>query len=338
MLLVLTAVLGDAGAVRAAATPDQLAVIVNRADPLSRAIGDYYVERRGIPPQNLITVEFAPGRDTLPRDEFDELLRDVAHRTPATVQFYALTWARPYRVDCMSITSAFAFGFDSSLCATGCRRTRLSPYFGSDSAQPWRDLRLRPAMSIAATSLERAKELIDRGVAADGTHPRGTAYLVRTGDVARDVRAADYPQAREAVAGRLEVTLEDTPGITGRRDVMFYFTGAVDVPGIETNTYLPGAVADHLTSAGGVLVGSEQMSGLRWLEAGATGSYGAVVEPCNLTGKFPNPAMLMRRYTQGESLVESYWKSVAMPGQGIFIGEPLSAPYAASARIASGAP
>ncbi len=332
MLWVSIALPGDAGTASAAATPDQLAVIVNRLDPLSRAIGDYYVERRGIPLPNLITVEFAPDRDTLPRVEFDELRRDVARRTPEAVQFYALTWTRPYRVDCMSITSAFAFGFDTAYCANGCRRTRLSPYFGSDSAQPWRDLHLRPAMSIAATSLERAKELIDRGIVADDTHPRGTAYLVRTGDVARDVRAADYPQARAAVAGRLKVNLEDTPGISGRRDVMFYFTGAAQVPGIDTNRYLPGAVADHLTSAGGVLIGSGQMSSLHWLEAGATGSYGTVVEPCNLTGKFPNPAMLMRSYTQGETLVESYWKSVAMPGQGIFIGEPLARPFGGSAR------
>lgn len=28
-----------------------------------------------------------------------------------------------------------------------------------------------------------------------------------------------------------------------------------------------------------------------------------------------------------EMLIEAYWKSVAMPGQGIFIGEPLANPY-----------
>jgi hypothetical protein len=35
----------------------------------------------------------------------------------------------------------------------------------------------------------------------------------------------------------------------------------------------------------------------------------------------------MRHYLAGETLIESYWKSVAMPGQGLFIGEPLAAPY-----------
>jgi hypothetical protein len=69
------------------------------------------------------------------------------------------------------------------------------------------------------------------------------------------------------------------------------------------------------------------MSSLRWLEAGATGSYGAVVEPCNFIGKFPNVAILMDHYLGGETLIEAYWHSVEMPDEGIFIGEPLAAPF-----------
>jgi hypothetical protein len=65
------------------------------------------------------------------------------------------------------------------------------------------------------------------------------------------------------------------------------------------------------------------------LEAGATGSYGTVVEPCNLLEKFPHPAVVMNRYLRGETLIEAYWKSVLMPGQGIFVGEPLAAPFRA---------
>jgi hypothetical protein len=29
-----------------------------------------------------------------------------------------------------------------------------------------------------------------------------------------------------------------------------------------------------------------------------------------------------------DTLLEAYWKSVAMPGRGLFIGEPLARPYA----------
>ena len=71
----------------------------------------------------------------------------------------------------------------------------------------------------------------------------------------------------------------DRGSLLFRSDVFFYFTGLTHVPHLETLHFLPGAIADHLTSAGGVLDGTGQMSALRWLEAGATGSYGAVVEP-----------------------------------------------------------
>jgi uncharacterized protein (TIGR03790 family) len=108
---------------------------------------------------------------------------------------------------------------------------------------------------------------------------------------------------------------------------MFYFTGLARIDGIDTNHYRPGAIADHLTSAGGKLSGSSQMSSLEWLKAGATGSYGTVVEPCAFVQKFPRPDIVINRYLNGETLIEAYWKSVAWPGQGVFIGEPLAAPF-----------
>ena len=37
-------------------------------------------------------------------------------------------------------------------------------------------------MSLAATTFEDAKALIDRGIASDGKRPRGSAYLVSTTD------------------------------------------------------------------------------------------------------------------------------------------------------------
>ena len=308
----------------------QLAVIVNSADPLSVAIADYYVQRRHIPAANVARVVLDPHEATLSPEEFERLKRQVDGAIPRTVQAYALTWAQPYRVDCMSITAAFAFGFDRRFCASGCQTTARSPYFNSGTDRPFDDFHLRPAMSIAALNLPQARALIDRGVLSDGSAPFGAAYLLRTGDHNRDVRAADYPTPQLAAHGRVRVDVIDAPSIVGRRDVLFYFTGAMRVPALDTNLFLPGAVGDHLTSFGGQLTApGAQMSSLRWLEAGATGSYGTVVEPCNFPPKFPNPSVLMLHYLEGETLIEAYWKSVAMPGQGIFIGEPLAAPFRA---------
>jgi uncharacterized protein (TIGR03790 family) len=182
-------------------------------------------------------------------------------------------------------------------------------------------------MSIAAASFEQAKALIDRGVQSDGSFPSGTAYLLSTSDEARNVRSIWYAPIEKMFSSRLRVRRLQEDALRNKKDVLFYFTGMDKVEGLDTLQFVPGAVADHLTSTGGVLTESSQMSVLRWLEAGATGSYGTVVEPCNVLQKFPHPAVVMAHYLNGETLIEAYWKSVDMPGQGIFVGEPLASPF-----------
>jgi uncharacterized protein (TIGR03790 family) len=311
----------------------QLGVVVNTADPLSVEIARYYAEKRHIPFQNILEVSFPAGRSTMTLGDFQAVKLQLDLHTPREVQAYALTWAAPYRVECMSITAAFAFGFDLAYCASGCKPTRPSPYFDSGTRRPSSQLHIRPTMAIAARSLDQAKALIDRGVRADGTYPEGTAYLVSTSDQARDVRSASYPLTAQMIAGRIRSRWIRQDALHGAKDVLFYFTGRERVDGLETLGFVPGAMADHLTSFGGALTDSSQMSALRWLEAGATGSYGTVVEPCNMLQKFPHPTVTIAHYLRGETLIEAYWKGVAMPGQGIFVGEPLASPYAGPALI-----
>ncbi|MEN8107372.1 MAG: TIGR03790 family protein [Pseudomonadota bacterium] len=307
--------------------PEQLGVIVNDNDPDSQAVAAYYMEKRGIPAGNLIHAQLTPGRKVMNPDRFRLLLEDVRANTPASVQAYVLTWTLPYRVGCMSITTAFAAGFDEAWCAKGCKATQKSPYYNAGTTRPFTDLGVRPTMMLAGESFEDVRALIDRGIAADGSRPNGTGYLLSTTDRARNVRARFYHGIILMQSDRFGLKVIQGNTLQHRPGVMFYFTGLPHVKGIETNRYRPGAIADHLTSAGGKLSGSGQMSSLEWLKAGATGSYGTVVEPCAFVQKFPRPDIVINRYLNGETLIESYWKSVAWPGQGIFIGEPLAAPF-----------
>ncbi|MEQ1531138.1 MAG: TIGR03790 family protein, partial [Methylococcales bacterium] len=262
------------------------------------------------------------------RQQFAKLKQQVDEHIPKHVQAQVLTWLQPFRVECMSITTAFAVGFDEAFCAKGCQETRRSPYFASTSSKPYNDFKWRPTMVLTGQSFTEVKQLIDRGIAADYSHPKGSAYLLKTTDQARSSRAVFFPIIAEAFKGMWPVYFLQQNSIEQRPDVMFYFTGLTQVPNIGKNTYLPGAVADHLTSTGGVLTGSNQMNILEWLKAGATASYGAVVEPCNFPDKFSNPGVLLHFYLRGNSLIEAYWKSVAEPGQGIFVGDPLAKPFA----------
>jgi hypothetical protein len=192
-------------------------------------------------------------------------------------------------------------------------------------------------MMLAGATTAEALALVDRGVASDGTFPAGTAYLVRTSDPLRSVRweameqtAEDWDHAPDG----LSVVYRDGSGggaaetVASTNGVLLYLTGLASVPFVATNGYVPGAVADHLTSYGGILTGSSgQMSVLRWLEAGVTASFGTVVEPCNYTEKFPDAGILLDAYYRGATVLEAYWRSVAWPGEGIFVGEPLARPW-----------
>ncbi len=315
-----------------ALTANDLVVIVNEADPLSIKIADYYGRKRGIPNNQIVRVRFDPAIKVMKPEQFEAIKAEVDAQTPAHVQAFVLTWLQPFRVDCMSITTAFAAGYNQKFCAKGCLNTRKSPYFASESAKPYKDYQWRPSIILAGRNFDEAKNLIDRGVAADYTHPKGSAYLLHTKDKARSSRAALFPGISEHFNGTWPVNSLKRDFIKDKSDVMFYFTGLTHVPHIQDNLYPPGAVADHLTSTGGVLTGSKQMSIIEWIAAGVTGSYGAVVEPCNFPEKFPHPGVLMFYYLRGSTLIEAYWKSVARPGQGIFIGEPLAKPFAYPAK------
>jgi uncharacterized protein (TIGR03790 family) len=305
-----------------------LAIIINDNDPYSTEIGSLYVKERSIPPDQVIHISLPIGVSEIPLSKFRWILRDVRQRTPQHIQAYALAWTSPYRVGCQSITSAFAYGIEPGLCQSSCKSTRLNPYYArGDVYQPWDQLKLRPTMLLASSDIDQGKNLIRRGLSADGSSPKGTGYLMSTSDPVRNSRASLYDETKQSIGGRFKLKIMHSDTLINAKDVMAYFTGLSWVKNINTNHFLPGAVADHLTSFGGKLTDSSQMSSLRWLDAGATGSYGTVVEPCNYAAKFPHPGLLLTYYLRGDTLIEAYWRSVAMVGQGLFIGEPLARPW-----------
>ena len=306
----------------------QLAVIYNAADRDSKAIARYYAQQRQIPDHHVISVSIDSPKRTLDEATFKRLYKEVNERTSTYVQAFVLAWTFPFRVECMSITSAFAFGFERQHCASGCEPTAANPYFDSPTRVPYDDHDVRPTMMLAGRTVEDVKNLIDRGVRSDYTQPVSSAYLVVTSDRNRNTRVQRYTMAKRIFAERYPVNIVETDGIRDVADVMFYFTGTTRVPYLAQVGFVPGALADHLTSTGGVLRGGKQMSVLKWIEAGATGSYGTVVEPCNFPQKFPDPPLAMKYYLNGETLIEAYWKSVYWPGQGVFVGEPLAQPFA----------
>lgn len=323
--------------------PADLAVVVAEGDALSEAVGAAYLAARGVPAANLVRVRVNTASHALPATDFALLKADIEAKLPAGIQATLLTWAAPSRVvgSCsMGITSAMAFGFDARYCnpspATDlCADTATSPLYDSESRRPLTDLKLRPSMLLGASTLGAAKALIERGVAADATRPAGEGWLVRTTDSDRSVRWNDFSGLPAAWGGALTLNYVDNGAgqaganaLTGKSGVLFYLTGLASVTGLSTLQFRAGALADTLTSAGGLLPsGNGQMPVTAWLDAGATASYGTVEEPCNLPQKFSRASVLIDQYWRGATAIEAYWKAVQWPGQGLFVGEPLAQPF-----------
>ena len=305
---------------------ERLGVVYNVDDAGSRQVAFYYAMRRSVPPENIVGIHLPVANVMLP-EAFARLRKEVLDRLPVSVQALLLVWSKPYAVGCMSITSAFAAGYSAAFCVEGCARTPENPLFDSVGWLPADTVGWWPAMLLPSDDVAFAKTLIERGVSADGSAPPGIFYLVRTPDAARNVRAATYGEVRSLLANRLKFQELSVPVAGEVPDAIGYFTGVAHVDELPRIHFRAGALADHLTSTGGVLEGGHQMSAIAWLRQGATASYGSVSEPCSYTEKFPNISVLLNHYRHGESALESYWKSVAMPGQGLFIGEPLARPY-----------
>ncbi len=313
--------------------PRDIGLVINVADPYSEQVGAHYAAARGLADAQVLRVSL-PLRGTLTVPEFNQFRQAIADRFGPEVQALALAWVAPFAVECNSITGALALGFDGDLCRASCGVSRPSRYFNSASARPWSELSLRPSMLLAARSVEQARALIDRGVAADGSltlrgRPPVNAMFLRTDDLARSVRQAAYPPQGFIRAAGVDVRVARATELPNVPRLLMAITGSVQAPVEAPLDWVPGGLGDHLTSFGGSLTdGHGQGTALDWIASGATASHGSVSEPCNHLQKFPHPLLLLGHYLQGSTAIEAYWKSVAWPQQSLFVGEPLAAPFA----------
>jgi uncharacterized protein (TIGR03790 family) len=331
---------------RSSIIPSDVAVLINDGDPQSIVAGQYFQLRHAIPDANMIHLRLpiTPAKGAnLSAQEFSALRAQVDAQLATNIQAYAITWTQPYMVfggsaGAVGITSAFTYGYDSAAA-------RSSRYFNSATYHPYTDFHIRPAMMLAAYTPQDIVSLIDRGALAQNILPTGNGYFIRTTDARRsDPRYAAF----RAVVGEwnhrngLNMAVIDNSAGTGRdyiqntTHVLFYETGLERVRAINTNQYVPGALADHLTSFGGDLLATSQMSILDWIRAGATASYGTVTEPTANPSKFPQPVVLVSQYFYGNTALEAYNKSLLVPYQGVFVGEPLAHPFGTKAYFSHG--
>ncbi len=348
VLLALSAFAGGSGF--------NVVVVVNQNSTNSVQLGNYYCEQRGVPPQNLLRINWPGGNTNWTKVEFDSLLRAPLNSMLASrglsnqIEYVVLCMDLPYRVidtssavanDVNATTAALFYGFkpnpSNSYAECSLASGSTSAYAASEGI-----FRQTPPINagsnswltilLTATNLAKAKALVDLGRASDSTFPTQTVFLAKSTDSVRNLRhlQADNAILNTRLRGNPRVVLTNASTPAGLGLMLGLQTG-VQIFGMPALTVSPGAMMDNLTSFGGFLFEySEHTTALDFINQGATASYGTVIEPCAYEAKFPDPQNYFYQ-ARGFSVAESYYQSVANPYQGILVGEPLAAPFAVPA-------
>jgi uncharacterized protein (TIGR03790 family) len=232
----------------------------------------------------------------------------------------------------------------ASWYTTGCALGRLDRWpRGFERAavdHPWYAGGLYVMGRLDGFDFADARDLVDRGVAADGAMPGAPMVCMAAADAARGARDPECERVVRLLAakGHAATWLPEHNAALSGLEVSAYVTGASNLIGaIDGLSYAPGAFADNLTSYGAVpenlwcagadCPGAESQTSIaRFIRAGATGAVGTVAEPLN--NCFPNAGSLLyyrEGYSLGESLLYAqrflYW-------QVLLLGDPLATPFA----------
>lgn len=179
------------------------------------------------------------------------------------------------------------------------------------------------------TTLPEAVAAIQRSSSADFTHPAGTFYFSVTPDVRSTTRKWGFLSAMDSLKEMgFQAELIESVLPTAKTDVIGLQIGAPTFQWAASGSeFLPGAIADNLTSFGGVMTtGNGQSNLTEFLRAGAAGSSGTVTEPYAIQEKFPIPQLYVH-YARGASLAEAFYMSVDGPYQLLIVGDPLCQPF-----------
>jgi len=319
-------------------------IVVNQSSANSVELGNYYAERRALPPENVLRVNWTGGNISWTAAEFQSALLNPlvaalsARGLTNQIDYVVLSMDFPFQTDNGSVinstTAALFYGLKTE---SGPEWAGITNSY-AESEQIFR--RAKPASApgpsfltvmLTAGSLGQARALVDQGLNGDATFPNATVILAKSSDALRNIRYRLFDNAMFNTAlsragnysiVRLNADIPSTsPALLGLQTGLPYFS-------LPNNSFVPGAMADSMTSFGGIIFGpNDQNTALTFIHAGASGSYGTVTEPQPATDKFPSPQNYFYQ-SRGFNIAECYYQSLNTPYQGLIVAEPLSAPFA----------
>lgn len=316
-------------------------VIFNQQSSNSCALANYFCERRRVPPENVLRISWSGTNTSWTSNEFHANLLGplldmlAARQLTNQIDYVVLSMDIPFQTrsgaTINSTTSALFYGLkpDGGTSWKGVTNS----YAGSEASFRQAKPASAPGHSfltsmMTAGSLEQAKHSVDQGVNSDGTLPAQPVILAKSFDLLRSVRHGRFDNAifNTRLRGDYSMLRTNADSPWGQTNLLGYQTGLANFS-ISPNTFVAGAMADSMTSYGGIIFGpNSQTTLLAFIHAGAAGSYGTVTEPFADPQKFPDPEVYFYQ-ARGFSLAECYYQSLSTPYLGLIVGEPLAAPF-----------
>ncbi len=323
-------------------------VVVNQTSSNSCELGNYFCERRQVPPQNVLYINWPGGNTSWTSNDFQTTLVTpllnmlTASQLTNQIDYVVLSMDIPFQTSFGSVVNG-----TTSALFYGSRQGDGTDPLGVTNSYAASEAVFRQATPvgapgysflttmITANSLAQAEALVDQGVASDGQFPQQPVVLAKSSDTTRNIRylntgpdtGFDNAIFNVDILGVSSIFRTNTDSISGQTGLLGYETGLAQLT-LTPGTFVPGAIGDSLTSFGGIIFGAnDQTNLLAFIDAGAAGSYGTVAEPQDDTQKFPNPQVYFYQ-ARGFSLAESYYQSINTPYLGLMVAEPLAAPFA----------
>ena len=358
----ITLVLGLLTQASFALGPHELLVLANRNSTNSMAIARDYAALRHVPTGNVVALDLpAKAAIDISPEAFGQLIWEPALKVMRErgLTDHILAWAYsadfPVRIMTdppLSIQGITFLRGHLPPKEQVVRGLYLSPFFAGpdgphvvgfpsqsfDRPLTWdgKDMPM-PSMMLGfsgprGNTREEIMACLRRGIQSDGSRPDGTVYFVTNSNVRSRCRVWEFaPVVRELREQGVQAIVtpvlpDDATAILG---VMI---GAADVSMSPRRVFLPGAMAEHLTSFGAAFDVGGQTKITEWIRAGATASAGTVAEPLSLWTKFPH-ARFFNHLAAGCTLLESFYQSLRCPLQILLMGDPLAAPWAPESRL-----
>jgi hypothetical protein len=349
-----------AGLMASAQLPCETVLLVNTNSQDSLKIAAHFADMRGVPPQNVIYLGADESKVEISHDDFTTQIWEPVQRElkARELEGHTLAWIYsagfPVRINTgakkMSITglthSRNVVPENQKLGNT-TDMVYFSPLFRGPGDKPQippqgpgsldrfkaglKSNMPIPSMMLGFTgkngnSVDEVLTSLQNGVRSDSTHPKGDIYFVKTKDKPRS-----FPREWEFLFVRPELEKRGFKAsiVTNFPDraegVLGLMTGQSNVVPDKLPGFVPGAMAEHMTSFAAAFDQQAQSKCSEWIRAGATATAGTVTEPYSIWWKFPH-ARFFTYYASGCTMLESFAQSLLNPAQTLCLGEPFARP------------